>query len=127
MIAIDSSSWIAFFSDREAPGDDTALVESALADHQACVPPVVLTELLSDPSLPRALARLLSELPLLETRAGYWERAGRLRAKVIAGRRRARLADALIAQSCIDDGVRLVTRDDDFRHFARLGGLRLAL
>ncbi len=36
MIAIDSSSWIAFFSDTEPAGDDTALVESALADHQAC-------------------------------------------------------------------------------------------
>jgi len=37
------------------------------------------------------------------------------------------LADTLIAQSCIDHDVRLVTRDDDFRHFVRLGGLRLAL
>jgi len=27
----------------------------------------------------------------------------------------------------VDHGVRLVTRDDDFRHFVRLGGLRLAL
>jgi predicted nucleic acid-binding protein len=40
---------------------------------------------------------------------------------------RARLADSLIAQSCIDHGVRLVTRNDDFRHFSRHGGLRLAL
>jgi len=65
VIAVDSSSWIAFFSDREPSGDDTALVECALADHQACLPPVVVT--------------------------------------------------------------RLVTRDDDFRHFAHIGGPRLAL
>jgi len=65
VIAIDSSSWIAFFSDREPPGDDTALVESALADHQACLPPVVLTELLSDPQLPRGLAALLLGLLLV--------------------------------------------------------------
>lgn len=127
MIAIDSSSWIAFFSNREPGGDDTALVESALAEHQACLPPVVLTELLSDPKLPRHVSALLSQLPLLETDPAYWERAGRLRAKLISRRHRARLADTLIAQSCIDHDVRLVTRDDDFRHFARIGRLRLAL
>lgn len=127
MIAIDTSSWIAFFSDREPSGDDTALVESALADHQACLPPVVVSELLSDPKLPRAVASLLAQLPVLDAEPGFWERAGRLRAKLIARKRRARLADALIAQSCLDHGVRLVTRDDDFRHFARVGGLRLAL
>ena len=127
MIAVDTSSWIAFFSDREPPGDDTALVESALADHQACLPPVVLTELLSDPKLPRAVAALLAQLPVLDPDPGFWERAGRLRAKLISRKHRARLADTLIAQSCLDNDVRLVTRDDDFRHFVRVGGLRLAL
>jgi predicted nucleic acid-binding protein len=127
MIAIDSSSWIAFFSDVEPAGDDTALVESALADHQACLPPVVLTELLSAPDLPRALATLLARLPVIETTPGFWTRAGQLRAKLLARRQRARLADTLVAQSCLDHGVRLITRDADFRHFARLGGLRLAL
>lgn len=127
MIAIDSSSWIAFFSDREPAGDDTALVESALADHQACLPPVVLTELLSEPKLPRSVGALLLQLPILETHSAFWSRAGALRAKLISRRHRARLADTLIAQSCIDHDVRLVTRDDDFRHFARIGRLRLAL
>jgi predicted nucleic acid-binding protein len=73
------------------------------------------------------MASLLSQLPILDPEPGSWERAGRLRAKLIARRRRARLADALIAQACLDHGVRLVTRDDDFRHFARVGGLRLAV
>ena len=127
MIAIDTSSWIAFFSDRGPPGDDLALVESALADHQACLPPVVLTELLSDPKLPRSVATLISQLPVLHPEPGHWQRTGLLQAKLIARRRRARLADALIAQACLDHGVRLVTRDDDFRHFSRLGGLRLAV
>ena len=127
MIAVDTSSWIAFFSDREPPGDDTALVESALSDHQACLPPVVLTELLSDPKLPRAVASLLAQLPVLDPGPGFWERAGLLRAKLVSRKQRARLADSLIAQSCLDNDVRLVTRDDDFRHFVRAGGLRLAL
>jgi predicted nucleic acid-binding protein len=127
VIAIDTSSWIAFFSNREPPGDDTALVESALADHQACLPPVVLTELLSDPKLPRAVTALLSQLPVLDTQPEFWVRAGHLRAKLLVRKQRARLADTLIAQTCLDHDVRLVTRDDEFRHFARLGGLRLAL
>lgn len=127
MITIDSSTWIAFFSDRETPGDDTDLLETALADHQACIAPVVLTELLSDPKLPASVAALLGELPLLAVRDGFWERAGLLRARLIGRRHRARLADTLIAQSCIDHDVRLLTRDQDFRHFVRLGGLRLAL
>lgn len=83
MIAIDTSSWIAFFSNREPDGDDTALVESALADKQACLPPVVLAELLSDPNLPRSVGALLSKLPLLDPGPAYWERAGELRAKLI--------------------------------------------
>jgi hypothetical protein len=127
VIAIDTSSWVAFFSDLEPAGDDTALVESALSDHQVCLPPVVLTELLSAPGLPRALAALLGRLPVLEPHPGYWARAGQLRAKLLARSLRARLADTLVAQSCLDHGVRLVTRDDDIRHFARVGGLRLAI
>jgi predicted nucleic acid-binding protein len=127
LIAIDSSSWIAFFSGSAPDEDDVEIVSSALADHQACLPPVVLTELLSDPKLPRQVAALLLALPRLEPHPDYWQRAGLLRAKLLARKRRARLADTLIAQSCIDHDVRLATRDADFRHFARLGGLRLAV
>ncbi len=36
------------------------------------------------------------------------------------------LADALVAQSCIDHGLSLIARDTDFRHFARFGRLALA-
>jgi len=127
VIAIDSSTWIAFFSDREPQSDDTELLETALADHQACIPPVVLTELLSDPKLPASVASLLGEIPILTVQDAFWERAGLLRARLVARKHRARLADTLIAQTCIDHDVRLVTRDQDFRHFVRLGGLRLAL
>jgi hypothetical protein len=127
MIAIDSSSWIAYFAGVARGDDDIELVESALADHQACLPPVVLTELLSDAKLPRHVASMLLALPRLDPLPDHWQRAGLLRAKLLAKRHRARLADTLIAQSCIDHDVRLVTRDADFRHFARLGGLRLAI
>jgi len=123
MIAVDTSSWIAFFEN--AGGADTLLVGRALTDNQACMPPVVLTELLSDPRLPSRLELLISQLPVLDILSGYWQRAGMLRAKVIRLKRRAPLADALIAQSCLDHDVALVTRDSDYRSFARVAGLRI--
>jgi predicted nucleic acid-binding protein len=123
MIALDSSSLIAFLEG--AGGGDTDLVEQSLVDRQACLPPVVLTEILSDPKLPKAVAELLLQVPRLEVLDGYWERAGSLRAEILGLKRRARLADSLIAQSCIDHDVGLVTRDADFRPFMRAGGLRV--
>lgn len=99
----------------------------ALEQAQAALPPVVLTELLSDPKVSSAVKDLFLQLPVLETTDGYWQRAGLLRARLLARGRRARLADTLIAQSCLDHEVPLVTRDADFRHFVRLAGLRLAI
>ena len=125
MIAADTSTWIAFLEGRG--GEDVQLLDSALEDRQVLMVPVVLTELLSDPRLPSSVAKTLSDVPLIETETGYWQRAGALRAKVLAKRRKARLGDALIAQSCIDQGIPLVTRDRDFRAFAEAAGLDLAI
>jgi predicted nucleic acid-binding protein len=123
MIAADTSTWVAFLEG--GAGADTELLDRALADRQVLMVPVVLTELLSDPKLPSDIARTLSEVPLVEIETDYWQRAGRLRAKVLAKRRKARLGDALIAQSCIDRGISLLTRDRDFRAFAESAGLAL--
>jgi hypothetical protein len=41
-------------------------------------------------------------------------------------RLKARLPDALIAQSCIDHDVALITRDVDFQKYADHCGLKLA-
>jgi predicted nucleic acid-binding protein len=116
MIAADTSTWIAFFDG--SSGRDVQLLDEALNDRQVLMVPVVLTELLSDPKLPAEVARTLLQIPRVELLPGYWERAGKLRADALARRRKARLGDALIAQSCIDRGVRLLTRDKDFRAFA---------
>jgi predicted nucleic acid-binding protein len=101
------------------------LLDRALADRQVLMVPEVLTELLSDPKLPSDIAGTLCEVPLVEIETDYWQRAGRLRAKVLAKRRKARLDDALIAQSCIDRAVSLLTRDCEFRAFAESAGLAL--
>jgi predicted nucleic acid-binding protein len=125
MIAADTSTWIAFLQgDR---GEDAQLLDRALEDRQVLMPPVVLTEMLSDPKLPSNVAQTLSELPPIGIRSGYWQRAGALRSQVLAKRRKARLGDALIAQSCIDRGIPLLTRDRDFRAFAEAAGLDLVI
>ncbi len=124
MIAVDTSSWVAYL--QGAAGPDAELLDRALGDRRVLMPPPVLTELLSDPKLPFAASQMLSTLPLIPIEPGFWERAGELRAKVLARRRKARLGDALIAQCCIDRGVPLLTRDRDFRSFADAAGLDLA-
>lgn len=123
MIAADTSSLVAFLEG--ASGDDVELIQSALDHQQLVLPPVVLTELLSDPALPPTVRALLASLPQLQLEPGYWERAGLLRAAIVKQRQKARVADALIAQSCLDQFVPLVTRDKDFRQFAKTAGLSL--
>ena len=123
MIAADTSSWIAFFEG--SGGDDVQLLDRALQDGQVVMVPVVLTELLSDASLPAHVVKTISDLPMLEVASGYWQRSGTLRAKVLATRRKARLGDALIAQTCIDQSIPLITRDRDFRAFAAAANLNL--
>jgi hypothetical protein len=125
MIAADTSTWIAFLEGAE--GDDTGLLDQALEDRRVLMVPAVLTELLSDPKLPSGIAKIFSEVPLIEVEWGYWQRAGMLRSKVLAKHRKARLGDALIAQSCMDRGIPLLTRNRDFRAFAQAAGLILLL
>ena len=125
MIAADTSTWIAYLQGEG--GEDAELLDRALQDRQVLMAPVVLTEVLSDPKLPSEVTETLSELPLIEVTHGYWQRAGELRAKVLANRRKARLGDALIAQSCIDRGIPLLTRDRDFRAFVDAAGLDLLI
>jgi predicted nucleic acid-binding protein len=124
MIAADTSTWIAFLQGDIAP--DTQLLDQALANRQVLMVPVVLTELLSDPKIPSTVAKTLSDLPSVPIEAGYWSRAGFLRARVLAKHRKARLGDALIAKSCVDHGVSLITRDGDFQAFAAAAGLKIA-
>ena len=62
----------------------------------------------------------------LDPTEGYWVRAGEARRLLHKHGLKAKVADALIAQSCIDHDVALITRDRDFRHFAKHCGLKLA-
>jgi hypothetical protein len=87
MIAVDTSTWIAYLEGDG--GEDVELLDRALQDRQVLMAPGVLTEVLSDPELSTEVEETLLELPLMEVQAGYWQRAGALRAKVLSMRRRA--------------------------------------
>ena len=85
------------------------------------VAPIVVTELFSEPNLELETRALLARTIVLEPLQGYWERAGLLRANLLRDGRKAKLADVLIAQACIDHSLPLITYDRDFRHFERAG------
>jgi predicted nucleic acid-binding protein len=123
MMAADTSTWVAFLEGDS--GNDVQLLDRAMKERQLVMVSVVLTELLSDPNLPADVARILFEVPMVDIASGYWQRAGVLRSKVLAKERKARLGDALIAQSCIDQDIPLLTRDQDFRAFAQVASLEL--
>lgn len=124
MIAADTSTWIAFLTGQV--GWDVEVLDKALKDRQIVMLPAVLAELLSDPKLTSDVEEQLCDVPRVPITEGYWRRAGKGRATLLAKGRRARLGDALIAQGCIDGGVLLVTRDQDFRAFAERSKLTLA-
>ena len=123
MVALDTSSIIAFLAGDH--GADVGAVDNALELHQGVFPPVVVTELLSGREVHGRAAAIMLSVPQLAILDGYWERAGELRASLRRRGLKSHLVDTLIAQSCLDHDVALVTRDRDFRNFARHAGLRL--
>ncbi len=122
MIAADTSSLGAFLLGDS--GGDVDQIAAAMSSGQLVLPPVVITELLSA-SESEALARLLLKIEILEPGREYWQRAGQSRRLLLQKGFKAKVADTLIAQSCIDHNAVLVTRDGDFRHFAKHCGLKL--
>ncbi|MGE5443109.1 MAG: hypothetical protein ACM3SR_00715 [Ignavibacteriales bacterium] len=59
MIAVDSSSLIAFLACDS--GSDVNAIEDALNAQALILPPVVLTEILSDPKLPKQADTLIAQ------------------------------------------------------------------
>jgi len=124
MIAADTSALSSYFKGER--NRETDLLDDAFRAGALVVPPVVVTELLSDPLPRKEMLETVGEFIQLTVVDGYWNRAGKARRLLTQKRLKAKTADALIAQSCIDHDVALITRDTDFRHFAKHCGLKLA-
>lgn len=99
----------------------TILLRTALRENAVRLPPIVVTELMSAPPPMAQARRFILTIPRLPIMEAYWERAGELRRGVLAQGKAARIADALIAQSCIDHDIPLITYDRDFERFERAG------
>lgn len=125
MIACDTSSLAAFLAG-DGAASDVQKLRAALAADQLVLPPAVLAEALSNPRTQAAASATISGMRVLDLQPDYWHRVAASRASLIDKKLKARLADALIAQSCIDEDIALITRDRDFRHFATHCGLKLA-
>ncbi len=124
MIAADTSSLVAFFGGDK--GKDVEMIDAAMKAATLHLPPVVITELLSDRNSSVIIGVDLVDAPMLSILPGYWQRAGATRRLLLEKGLRAKIPDTLIAQSCIDHDVPLIARDPDFRHFAKHCGLKLA-
>jgi len=123
MISADTSVLVEYM--RGAKGADIDLLDKAMDSARFAISPIVICELLSDYKLSEAVIKKIMSLPVLEIYEGYWRRAGFMRAKLISKKLRARTADSLVAQSCIDHNMPLITRDVDFRHFEKHCGLKI--
>ena len=124
MIAADSSSLIGYLQGEAGP--DIDLIDQAIGRQDLVLAPPVITELRSGAAANPALERLLAQTPVLPIDGGLWHRAGQHRRLLIERGLKARFADALIAQCCIDADIPLIARDRDYRHFERWCGLKLA-
>lgn len=120
MIAVDTSSLARAF-DMEMDRQAVLLRRMLSAKEAVFLPPIVITEIFSNQSLPDEAREEVLKMTPLSLHDGYWERAGLLRADLLRHGFKANLADCLIAQSCIDHDIALITYDRDFRHFVRAG------
>ncbi|MHA1540835.1 MAG: PIN domain-containing protein [Alphaproteobacteria bacterium] len=123
MISCDTSTFIAYFQNEKAR--DTKLLFDALGEKKLKISPVVMSELLSAKNLTKKEEEIIFLIPTFKLKKDYWIRVGQSRRFLLQKKLKANMSDALIAQSCIDHNVPLITRDKDFRHYAKHCGLKL--
>lgn len=124
LVSADTSSLVRYLKGRDGP--DVDLIQAAFDRDGFRLTPPAMTELLSYPKPRPLLEPMLAQTPVLPLDEGFWTRVGRNRQIILALGLKVRLADALIAQCCIDADVALIAHDPDFRHFEAHCGLKLA-
>jgi predicted nucleic acid-binding protein len=123
VVCVDTNCIIAYLAGEDS--EDVEYLDKLLEWKVVALPPVVVAELLSDPRLPREAELLIRSLPELAVGEGFWYRAGKLRAELSRHGFSVRLADTLVAQSCLDHRAPLLTRDKKFQRFNKVTALEL--
>lgn len=123
MICVDSSVLIAWLDGTEYP--EAKVLDTLLQNDAAFIAPVAITEVFSNAKNGPSVANAMAAFRVLDLKPGYWERAGAIRAALRKQGRKAPIADALIAQAAIDADMPLLTRDADFKIYAKLFALKL--
>lgn len=123
MIA-DTSIWVDHFLGKS--GADLEHFKNALHEGRIVMAPVVLAELLSSKKMPSIVESLLLEVPFATPGPNFWKKAGLLRRLLAKQGINASLADCLIAQSCLEKNLPLLTRDKTIKKFAHKIELLLA-
>jgi predicted nucleic acid-binding protein len=122
-VVVDTSEWIDFFAGRNAE-----LLEQALANGAAIMPPIVVAELVSGATTRQqraAIGELLQDAPVHETPLDHWIRVGDLRAALARKGLVVTVPDVHVAQCALDRDAVLLTRDAIFAKIARHTSLRL--
>lgn len=119
MTAADTSAWIDF--SRGGVTAAASRLERVLDEGTLVIPEPVLFEVLSGPGITSEAEQALTTIPRIEALSGMWERAGKMRRRLLKKKSRARAMDCLIAQVCIDHGVPLIASDSDFKKFKKFG------
>lgn len=122
-LVVDTSVWVEFFR-----GEDLPDLELALREGLVVLPPLVVAELLSAPLRKKQreqLTSLLLDLPMHDTSFDHWCAVGELRARLGKAGLSVSTPDTHVAQTAIDVGGRLWSRDAIFAKIAAKGPLRL--
>jgi predicted nucleic acid-binding protein len=128
MIVVDSSTWADFFNGALTPHVER--LDAALHEEEdLAILPIIITEVLQGFRAERSFQqaqRVLSALPVIEPTVDCHVRAARLfRSLRKAGITVRGAIDCIIAQTCLDLNVELLSPDGDFEHIARHTSLRL--
>jgi predicted nucleic acid-binding protein len=121
-VIADTSVWIDHFLGKS--GEDLDLFRAALIEGRVVMAPAVLAELLSSTEMTADVERALSEMPFAAPGPGFWKETGSLRRLFAKQGVNAALADCLVAHSCLEHDLPLLTRDKGIRKFGAKVGLR---
>ena len=127
MILVDSSVWIDFFNG--VPTPETDRLDALLGQDDVATGDLILVEVLQgirNDSDFRAVKRALSEFPSFDLLGR--ERAARVAMRYRRLRRNGvtvrKTVDVVIASFCVDEGIRLLFSDRDFRPMVKYLGLK---